>query len=140
MGRFVDDLGQLLGVETALLRFFDFEHKGATSAQAAHVNVLPTHAVEGVFSPAEYLQHRVAHQVLNALFVLQAGVVATLASSSLAGSAGPAGLGNAALQFSVAPVDVDGTDIQFHRQGEHVDERQYIGFVVDQRDALQSVL
>ena len=140
MSCFVDDFGQFFSVKTALLWLFDFENKGSPSAQTAHVNVLSSHAVEGVFCSLENLQHRVANEVLNALFVLQAGVVTTFASSPLAGSAGPAGLGDASFQFSVAAVDVDGPHVKFDREGKHVDECQDVGLVVDQGYALQSAL
>ena len=46
---------------------------------------------------------------------------------------------NASFQLSVAPVHVDGANIQFNRERQDIDESQHIGLVVDQFDVAQTV-
>ena len=96
--------------------------------------------MERVLNTLKNLEHWVADKVLNTLFVLQTGEVASFATATFASPTRPSGLRNPTLQLSIASVHVDGSNIQFHRQRQDVDERQNIGFVVDQFDIAEAFL
>ena len=109
-------------------------------AEAPNVDVFSAHAVEGVFLAFQRRHHRVADEVLNTALVLQPRVIASFAPTPFAGTARPSGLGYASLQFPIATVHVDRPHIEVHGQREHVDERQDVGFLVDHRDVVKTLV
>ena len=87
--------------------------------------------MEGIVFCPKHLAKRVGDQLLHARGVLQTGAFAAVASTALAGTAGPARLRHAALEFAVAPVEVDGAHVEVHGQGGDVDDGEDLGILSD---------